>query len=57
MRLIGGGPKSLVAILIISRPVPMKEPHLRVTFEGQNMGGDAIEEPTIMTDDQGRAAE
>src|SRR4051812_26620578 len=48
VRLVRVGTQTLLAIDFVVAEVAFEPPHLAVTFEGQNVGSNAIEEPTIM---------
>src|SRR5438477_11402921 len=42
-----------MAVSLIIRIVAFEPFHMAIPFEGQDMGGDTIEEPSIMSDDDG----
>ena len=53
MWLVGIGAESPAAIGFILREVPLKPHDIGLVFEGQDVGGDPVEEPSIVTDDDG----
>ena len=57
MRLVDSSPHPLFIILFIFRIVALKPDHPRVTFKGHDMGGDPVQEPAIMADDDGAPPE
>ena len=57
MGLIGLGAKPAVSVRFVVLVVPLEPHHLAVPFEGQHVRRDAIEEPPIVADDDGAAAE
>ena len=46
----GGHPRTFAEVAFEKR-------HLAVAFEGQDVGGDAVEEPAVVADDDGAAGE
>ena len=51
------GTQTLSAIRFIFRPVPLEKRYTAVPFKGEDMGGDAIQKPSIVADDHRTAAE
>ena len=49
MRLVGVDAEALVAIRLVVAEVALPPPHLGISLEGEDVRGDAIEEPTIVT--------
>src|SRR5688572_1281569 len=50
-------PQTLFLVLLVLLIVPFEEHHLAVALEGQDVGGDAVEEPAVVADDDGAAGE
>ena len=50
-------PRRFLRSASYSDQLPMKENHLAVAFKGQDMGGDAVQEPAVVADHHGTAAE
>jgi len=50
VRLICISTKPLSAICFIFREVPFEPDHIGLVFEGEHMGSDAVQEPTVVTD-------
>ena len=48
MRLFGLFAQPSFAIRLVIGVVPFEPGHLAVTFKGENMGGDTVEEPAIV---------
>ncbi len=44
-------------VFFVFREIPLKPGHLAVALKGEDVSGDAIEEPAIMADDHGAADE
>src|SRR6478735_8682870 len=57
VRLIGAGAELLVPPRLVLAEVPFEPADLTVALEGQHVGGNAIEEPSIVTDDDSTAGE
>ena len=57
MRLIGFITQALAALGLVSLIVAFAPNGLAVAFEGQNVRGDAVQEPAIVADHHGAAAE
>ncbi len=57
MGLIGIRAEFFLAEGFVFGEVSFEPAHLRVAFESEHMGGDSIEEPTIVADDNGAAGE
>ena len=55
MRLIGGGAEPAPAVGLVVGVVALEPDHLAVAFEGEDVRGDAVEEPAVVADDR-RAA-
>ena len=55
MRLIGIDTEATSAIRFIFREVPLKPHDLRLIFKCEHVCGDSVEEPAIVTDDDGAA--
>ena len=55
MRLVGGDAEALLALLFVGLKIAFAPVHVAVTFEGQNVRGDAVEEPAIVADDDDAA--
>ena len=51
VRLICLSAEFLATVLVVLGEVSEEPAHLRVALEGQDMGGDPVEEPTIVADD------
>ena len=51
VRLIGTVAEAPMAICLVIRIVSLKPRHLAITLEGEDMGGDAIQKPAIVRDD------
>ena len=49
--------QALFAVGFVFRPVAIKENNLAVAFKGQDMGGNAVQEPAVVADHHGAAAE
>src|SRR6187402_2566568 len=56
-RLIGVAPEAALAIFFVHPVIAFEPDDLAVAFEGQDVRGDAIEEPAIMADDHGATRE
>src|SRR3954469_14062118 len=56
VRLIGLRAKTTMAVGLVILVVAFEPDHLAVAFEGEHVGGDAVEEPAIVADDDGTAA-
>ena len=50
--LVGLDAQTLLAIRLVVAEVALPPTHLGVTLEGQDVGGDAVEEPAVVADDQ-----
>src|SRR5690554_4540058 len=57
MGLVGVGARLLLTEGFVLTEVAFEPPHLRVAFEGEHMGGDAVEEPPVVADDHRAAGE
>src|SRR3546814_13343751 len=57
VRLVGGGAEAAVAVLLVGLVVALEPHHLAVALEGEAVGGDAIEEPAVVRDDEHAAGE
>src|ERR1700760_3444748 len=57
MGAVGLGAELLVAEALVGLEVALEPADLRVTLEGQDMGGDAVQEPAIVGDHDGAAGE
>ena len=57
LRLISGGPETGFAVGLVFGIVAVEPDHPAVAFKGQDMGGDAIQEPAVMADDDSAAGE
>jgi hypothetical protein len=57
VRLVGVDAEALVAIRLVVAEVPLPPPGLGVPFEGEHVGGDAIEEPPVVADHDGTTGE
>src|SRR5690625_148008 len=55
MRLIRCSPETLLSIRFIFLIVPLEPDHLAVAFIGEDVRGDTVEKPAIVTDDHGAA--
>ena len=55
--LVGRGPLAPAQVLAVLRVVPEDPVDGAVLFEGQDVGGDAVEEPAVVADDDGAAGE
>ena len=55
--LVGGVAEQAAALLVIGLVVALEPGHLAVALEGEDVGRHAIEEPAVMADDHGAAAE
>ena len=51
MRLVGGGAEASVAVGLVILVIPLEPHDLALAFERQHMGGDAVEEPAVVADD------
>jgi tetratricopeptide (TPR) repeat protein len=54
---LGRHAQALFAGGFVFRPVALKENNLTVAFKGQDMGGNAVQEPAVVADHNGTAAE
>jgi hypothetical protein len=57
VRLIGSGPETGSPVRFIFRVVSFKPDDTAVTLEGKDMGGNAIQKPAVVTDDDSAAGE
>jgi len=57
MRLFGVGAEALPALGLIHLIVPFAPDCFAVSLESENVRGDAVEEPAVVADDHGAAAE
>ena len=57
MGLVGGGAYPSLAVRFIIGVISRKPDGLAVPLEGQDMGGDAVQEPAVVADDHGAAGE
>ena len=57
MRLVGVGAEAPMFVRFVISIVAFEPDYLAIAFEGEDMGGDAIEEPAIMGDDHGASGE
>src|SRR4051794_1078266 len=57
VRLVGVGAELLLAEGLVLAEVALEPPHLRIALEGEDVRGDAIEEPPIVADDHRAAGE
>src|SRR6188472_3814759 len=57
VRLVGGRSELLVAPRLVLCEVALEPPNLAVALERQHVGGDAVEEPAVVADDDGAAGE
>ncbi len=57
MGLVGGEAESGFAVGFIGLVVAFEEADIGVGFEGEDVGGDAVEEPAVVADDDGAAGE
>src|SRR5436190_332296 len=55
--LVGRGAELAVPILLVLGEVPLEPADLAVPLEGEYVGGDPVEEPAIVADDDGAAGE
>ena len=55
--LVGIGAKAAFAVGFVVLIVAFEPDHLAVAFEGEHVGGDAIQEPAVMADHHGAAGE
>ena len=54
---VGLGAELLVAEALVGLEVALEPAHLRVAFEREHVGGDPVEEPAVVGDDDGAAGE
>src|SRR5580700_8319868 len=57
MRLIGCRAKALMALFLVSAVVAFAPNDFAIALEGQNVRGHSVEEPPIVANDHGAAAE
>src|SRR5438105_14535464 len=57
MRLVGFLAETLLALRFIGLVIPFTPDRFAVAFKGENMRDDAVEEPAVVADDHGAAAE
>ena len=57
VRLVGRGAETGFPVRLVLGIVPVEPDHLALPLEGQDVGGDAVEEPAVMADDHGAAGE
>src|SRR6266498_519234 len=50
VRLFGFRPQAALAVRLVVLVVPLEPDHPAVAFEGQHVGGDAVEEPAVVAD-------
>ena len=55
MRFIRGDPQALFALFFVSGEVPFAPVDVAFAFKGQDVRGDAVEEPAIVADDDDAA--
>lgn len=55
--LIGFFPQALLAIRFVLAVVPLKPDHLAIALKRENVGGQTVEEPAVVTADHGAAGE
>jgi hypothetical protein len=55
LRLVGCGADALVVILLVVAEVALVEHHAAIALVGEDVCGDAVEEPAIVRDDHGAA--
>ena len=53
MRLVGGGAETSPAVCLIVGVVSFEPDGAALSFESQNMCGDAVEKPAVVADDDG----
>ncbi len=51
------GAEAAAAVFFVGLVVALEPDHLRVSLEGQDVGGDAVQEPAVMADHHGAAGE
>src|SRR5690606_30462089 len=49
--------KAALLVFLVLAVVALEELHVRVALEGQDVGGDAVQEPAVMADHEGVARE
>ena len=54
---LGRRAQALFSVGFVFRPAALKENNLTVAFKGQDMGGNAVQEPAVVADHHGTAAE
>src|SRR5512138_860075 len=57
VRLVGGRAEAAVAVFLVGLVVALEPHHLAVALEGEDVRGDAIEEPAVVRGDQHAAGE
>src|SRR3954454_20318332 len=57
VRAVGGGAEAFVAVGFVFGVVAFEENDLGVTFEREDVGGEAVEEPAVVADDDAAAGE
>src|SRR3990172_8774730 len=57
VRLVGRCAEAFSAVSLVFRIVSVEPHHRAVSLKGQNMGGDAVQEPPVMADHHGAARE
>src|SRR6185369_13282165 len=57
VRLVRLGAEAALAVGLIAFVVALEPDHLRVALEGQNVGGDTVEEPAVVADHHRAAGE
>ena len=57
MRLVGVGAQAPLLVHLIVLEIALEPFDMAVVLEGEDVGGDAVEEPAVMADDDGAAGE
>ena len=57
MGVVGLVAQTALAVGLVVGIVALEPDHLAVAFEGQDVGGDAVQEPAVVADDQDAAGE
>src|SRR5262249_22113607 len=57
VRAVGGGTEALVVVCFVDLVIPFTPVDAAVSLEGQDVRGETIEKPAVVTDDNGAAAE
>ena len=55
--LVGGNAETFAALLFVGLVIPFAPMDVGVSFKGENMGSDSVEEPAIMADHHDTADE